>query len=229
MKNAKILATAAVIGALGTGLLGATTSAHGTGPKGVITASILNQTAGSQPIDANDVAGALVTQTGDTLKYTIEVRNEATSDGHNDLQNAKLTVNLPIGVELDGDASKHTITEDLGTIKPGDKATKEYMVRMSSTKDGQSLEGKACFTGDSEEKDSPQKGCDSAFAKVAAPKQDTPAAAVATPTAPQAPASSTAEQLPHTGASEFLAPLAALTSGAVAYVGRIISLKRRQS
>jgi uncharacterized repeat protein (TIGR01451 family) len=227
MKVTTILATASVIGVVGASTLSATALAWH--PKGVITKSVMNQTAGGQLSDANDAKTAVNAKTGDTLKYVVEVRNDGAAGDGNEMHFTKLTDTLPAGVELVSNPATRTINEDLGTIKPGEKVSKEYLVKVTSTKDADLLENKACFTGDSEVKDNPQKGCDVADVTVTVPKVETPAP---TPTpetpAPTAPVTAPAETLPQTGASEFLAPIVAFTSGAAAYVGRLAHIKRRQ-
>ena len=228
MKATKVLAAASVIGVIGASTVSATALAWH--PKGVITKSVMNQTAGGQLSDANDAKTAVSAKTGDTLKYVIEVRNDGQAGDGNQMFFTKLTDTLPAGVELIANPATRELSEDLGTIKPGEKVTKEYLVKVTSTKDGDMLENKACFTGDSEVKDNPQKGCDVADVTVSVPKEETP---TPTPT-PQTPAPTTpaatqpAEDLPKTGASELLAPVAAFTSGAAAYVGRMLHIKRRQ-
>ena len=228
MKATKVLAAASVIGVIGASTVSATALAWH--PKGVITKSVMNQTAGGQLSDANDAKTAVSAKTGDTLKYVIEVRNDGQAGDGNEMHFTKLTDTLPAGVELIANPSTREISEDLGTIKPGEKVTKEYLVKVTSTKDGDMLENKACFTGDSEVKDNPQKGCDVADVTVSVPKEETP---TPTPT-PETPAPTTpaatqpAEDLPKTGASELLAPVVAFTSGAAAYVGRMLHIKRRQ-
>ncbi len=226
MKAVSVLAAAGVTGVLTAASLSATALAWH--PKGVITKSVMNQTTGSALSDANDAASAVSTKPGDVLKYVIEVRNDGTAGDSNDMYYTKLTDKLPAGVQLVSDPSQTEITEDLGTIKAGDKVTKEYLVKVTSAKDGDVIENEACFTGDSQVKDNPQKGCDVADVKVSVPAPTpTPTPTPAPAPAAQTPAQTT-QALPNTGASEFFAPVAAFTSGAVAYAGRLISFKRRQ-
>lgn len=227
MKAVSVLATAGVTGVLTAATVSATALAWH--PKGVITKSVMNQTTGSALSDANNAASAVSAKPGDVLKYVIEVRNDGATGQYNEMHFTKLTDTLPAGVELVSDASKRSITEDLGTIKPGEKVTKEYLVKVTSTKDGDLIENQACFTGDSEVKDNPQKGCDVADVKVTVPPKEEPKPTpTPTPTpTPQTPAP-TPEALPKTGASEFFAPVAAVVSGAGAYAARLVHLKRRQ-
>ncbi|HEU4914048.1 MAG TPA: hypothetical protein VFT16_01390 [Candidatus Saccharimonadales bacterium] len=228
MKKISVLAFAGVTGVLTAATI--STTALAWHPKGVITKSVMNQTTGGALSDANNAGSAVNAKPGDILKYVIEVRNDGSAGKANEMHFTKLTDKLPSGVELVSDPSKREITEDLGVIKPGEKTTKEYLVKVTSAKDGDLIENEACFTGDSEVKDNPQKGCDIADVKVSAPKEDPkpePAPPAAAPT-PQAPAAKTAEALPATGASSLFAPVAAVASGAVAYAGRLVHLKRRQ-
>jgi len=167
-------------------------------PKGSIVKYVTNQTTGSVMSDANGAAAAIAAKPGDILKYTIVVSNngEAASNGMNDMAKTVMTDTLPAGVEPVSGA--RTITENLGTLKPGQKVTKEYTVKVTASKDGV-IENKACFTGDSTANDNPQKGCDVADVKVTVPvvpeqpKPETPAPVQPAPT-PETPA-----QLPDTG------------------------------
>jgi uncharacterized repeat protein (TIGR01451 family) len=227
MKVTKVLALASV-----TGLMAATVGttvfaadALAWHPKGVIKKYVTNQTAGGEQSDADTEATAVAAKPGDTLKYVIEIRNDGTAGKSNEMHFTKLTDSLPAGVELVSDASKRNITEDLGVLKPGDKVTKEYIVKVTSNKDGV-IKNEACFTGDSEVKDNPQKGCDSAIVKVTVPKEEEkPTPTPETPT-PEVKGESTT--LPETGASSIIAPAVALVSGGAAYVGRLMTIKRRQ-
>jgi uncharacterized repeat protein (TIGR01451 family) len=229
MKVTKVLAIASVTGVLvstvGTGVFAADVLAWH--PKGIIKKSVMNQTTGSALSDANDAATAVAAKPGDTLKYVIEVRNDGSTGKSNEMHFTKLTDTLPAGVELVSDPSKRDITEDLGVIKPGEKVTKEYLVKVTVSKDGL-IKNEACFTGDSEVKDNPQKGCDTANVTVTVPPKEEPKPQPKPETPAPQPQVKGAETLPETGASSILAPLAAFGSGAVAYAGRLISLKRRQ-
>ena len=66
-------------------------------------------------------------------------------------------------VEVDNEDSN--ITESLGTLKPGQSVTKEYLVKVTAKTNG-SIKNTACFTGDSEVKDNPKQGCNPAVVKV---------------------------------------------------------------
>lgn len=225
MKFVTVLASASVTGVLTAATVGATAFAWH--PKGVITKSVMNQTTGTALSDANDADTAVAAKPGDVLKYVIEVRNDGATGNSNEMHFTKLTDTLPTGVELVSDASLRVITEDLGTIKPGEKVTKEYVVKVTNdVKDGDVIENKACFTGDSEVKDNPQKGCDVADVKVEVPAP-TPVP-TPTPTPTPTPVEQVTTNLPKTGASEFFAPVMAFTTGAAAYVGRLAHIKRRQ-
>jgi uncharacterized repeat protein (TIGR01451 family) len=235
MKVSKMLAVASV-----TGVLAATaiaSPAFAWHPKGTIKKSVQNQTTGSALSDANGASAAVAAKPGDVLKYVIVVSNtgDTASNNSNDMYYTKLTDTLPAGVELVSDPSKKAISEDLGTVKPGQNVTKEYLVKVTSTKDGDVIENKACFTGDSQVKDNPQQGCDVADVKVTVPKTPEQPKTPETPKAPETPAPTpqpaatpAPEALPSTGASEFFAPVAALTSAGAAYAGRMMVIKRRQ-
>lgn len=236
MKVTKIVALASVTGIVAAGTVSA--SALAWHPKGVITKSVANTTAGGQLSDANNAGSAITAKKGDVLKYVIEIRNDGAAGNSNEMHFTKLTDSLPAGVELVSNPSQRIINEDLGVIKPGQKVTKEYTVKVTADKDGSVIENKACFTGDSEVKDNPQKGCDTANVKVSnppveppkeeeKPQEETPEApAPAAPTTPQVQGAETT--LPETGVSAAFAPIAAFATGAVAYAGRLVSLKRRQ-
>lgn len=232
MKVFKILAIASV-----TGVLAATafaTPALAWHPEGKIKKFVQNQTTGSALSDANDAGSAVAAKPGEILKYVIEVSNSGANGKTNEMHFTKMTDTLPAGIELVSDPGKRQITEELGVIAPGKKVTKEYLVKVISAKDGDVIKNEACFTGDSEVKDNKQDGCDIANVKVSVPKeqpkpeQPKPEAPKETPkqTTPQTLSAST--ELPETGAESFLAPLAAVTSGAAAYAGRMIVVKRRQ-
>ncbi len=148
-----------------------TTSVLAWHPKGQIKKLVQNQTSNSALVDANDAQTAVTAKTGDTLKYVIEVSNVGAADGngYNDMANTVMTDTLPAGVELVSNPSQRTITENLGTLKPGQKVTKEYAVRVTSSKDKDVVTNNACFTGNSTANDNPQNGCDSAVAIVTVP------------------------------------------------------------
>lgn len=233
MKISKVLAVAGVTGVVAASAIAAPALAWH--PKGVIKKYVQNQTTGSALSDANDVA--VDAKPGDTLKYVIEVSNIGNAGKTNEMHFTKMTDTLPAGVELIANPGSRTITEDLGVIEPGKKKTKEYLVKVTSKKDGV-IENKACFTGDSEVKDRPQQGCDVANIKVTVPKEEPkpkpepkpeqPKPEAPKPEAPAPQVQGAATELPVTGGSALIAPLAALTAGAGAYAGRLLVIKRRQ-
>ncbi len=178
-------------------------------PKGVISQSVQNQTTKGILKEANDSAEAVRARSGDMLKYVIEVRNNGSADDTNsEMHAAKLSGTLPSGLELVSDPGKRTISENLGSVQASSKATREYQVKVTSGKEGEVIENKICFTGNSKAKDSPQKGCDVAVVKIDKNRPDS-------------------SPLPSTGASGIFAPLVALTAGSVAYIGRLRVLQRR--
>lgn len=212
-------------------------------PQGAIVKSVQNQTQNGQMSDANDAQNAVSAKPGDLLKYSIVVSNngDANAQGQNDMAKTALTDTLPDGVELVINPSLRTITEDLGTIKPGQKVTKEYVVKVTSDTDGAVLSNKACFTGNSTANDNPQQGCDVAVVKVSNPQ--TPPTTPTTPTTPVTPVTptttttttppatpqvlATSTNLPNTGAGDMLVPAGAVT--AVGYAANMLRLKRRAS
>jgi uncharacterized repeat protein (TIGR01451 family) len=194
-------------------------------PKGIITKYVQNVSASGEKADANDTASAVSAKPGDTLKYTIVVQNngDTASNGNNDMHYVKLTDTLPAGVELVSDASKRTIKEDLGILKPGQKATKEYLVKVTSQVNGDVIKNTACFTGDSEVKDNPQAGCDPAVITVSVPPK-TPEPPKETPKQPEPPKEQPKE-LVNTGPGNFLVPAGIAAS--LGYAGNLLRLKLR--
>lgn len=220
MKRSTTLISAVVTGVAMAGLI--TAPAFAWHPKGVIKKYVQNVTQNSQIADANDAESAVSAKPGDVLKYTIVVENIGAADsrGYNDMANTVMTDTLPAGVVMT-DGSNGSITAALGTIKPGQKVTKEYSVKVTSTKDGDLIENKACFTGNSTANDNPQSGCDVADVKVHVPTP--PATPPTTPTPPVTPP----QVLPNTGVGNLIVP-AGLATG-LGYVGNMLRLKRRAS
>src|SRR6266702_6925413 len=190
-------------------------------PKGVIVKYVENQTAGIAKSDANDTAHAVAAKPGDVLKYTIVISNNGSADnnGYNDMAKTVMTDTLPAGVELVSSPSARTVSESLGLIKPGQSVTKEYLVKVTASKDGV-IENKACFTGNSTANDNPQSGCDVADANVtvpqapSAPEQPT---APQTPTQPQQPAApAPTQELPNTASGAILGGLSGASALGVA-------------
>ena len=222
--------TATTIGLLSTAVITAAVVASPAlawHPQGVITKYVQNVTTGSAMSDANDAAHAVAAKPGDVLKYTIVVGNNGTasSNGMNDMAKTVMTDTLPAGVALT-DGASGAITENIGTVKPGLKVTKEYTVKVTATKSGL-IENKACFTGNSTANDNPQSGCDVADVNVTVPtppvtppQQPTPPVQPQQPVTP-APAPQTPAALPDTaGASPLGEVLGAGTgAGAIGYAG----------
>jgi uncharacterized repeat protein (TIGR01451 family) len=211
MKTLKLLAVSSITGVVLAGSLAA--PAFAWHPEVKITKYVQNQTAGSQMEDANDATSAVATKPGDTIKYTMVIENtaEAHDLNHNDLHYTKLADKLPAGVELVSDAAKREITEDLGVLKPGQKVTKEYLLKVTSTKDGDVILNEACVTGDSQVKDAPRKDCDTAVVKVKVP------------TVPQV----LPKEMPVTGPANIVATAGTITI--LGYLGNLLRLKRRAS
>jgi uncharacterized repeat protein (TIGR01451 family) len=199
-------------------------------PKGKIVKYVQNVTQNSSLEDANSENDAVAAKPGDTLKYIVTISNVGTPDqrGWNDMAKTVLKDTLPAGVELVSDASKHQITEDLGTIKPGKSVSREYLVKVTSDTDGDVITNEACFTGNSTANDNPQNGCDDAVVKVNVPEvpeePETPVTPV-TPETPEAPAPEAPETLPNAGAGNVI--LMAAVVSALGYAGYLAFLKRR--
>jgi len=86
-----------------------------------------------------------------------------------DMAYTVMTDTLPSGVELISNPSQRTITENIGTIVPGDKVTKQYQVKVTDSTDGDVITNQACYTGNSIAKDNAQSGCSTVVVKVRVP------------------------------------------------------------
>ncbi len=219
MKSLKVLALSGITGVVMAGSVTATVFAWH--PQVKITKYVTNVTAAGQMADANDAASAVATKPGDELKYTLVIENPASpsSDGHNDLYFTEVTDTLPAGVALKNDASKREITEDLGILKPGQKVTKEYVLKVTSTKDGDVISNEACVTGNSKVNDAPRQDCDVAVIKLSVP----PVVSESPKTPPQV--LSTSTTLPATGPTNIVVGAGVAT--ALGYLGNLLRLKRR--
>jgi hypothetical protein len=132
-----------------------------------------------------------------------------------------MTDTLPAGVELVSDASTRIISADLGTIKPGQTITKEYVVKVTATQDGL-IQNKACFTGNSLVNDNAQSGCDVADVSVTVPvvppvqpiptPTPTPTPTPVTPTPTPAPVPQAPVALPNTSAIDVAGGLTGLST-----------------
>jgi len=210
-------------------------------PQGKILKTVQDVTTKSAASDANDAAHALSVTQGDILTYTITVSNQETvpgSKGEDEMTNTVLTDTLPAGVQLVSNPGQTTITENLGNIKAKGTVTKSYQVKVTTTTEGE-LVNKACYTsGSNLGSKYNQNGCDVAIVKVSVPKTPpvtppvtppttpTPTTPTPTPTTPTPTTPAEVTSLPNTGASTFLAPIAAVVTAAGAYVGRLTYLKR---
>lgn len=234
MKALKALAIAGTTGVVLAGMV--STPVLAWHPKGEIKKYVENTTTNSARADADTAATAVAAKPGDVLKYTIEIKNAAApaQNEWNDLHFIKLTDTLPAGVQLVSNPAQRTISEDLTMLKPGQKHTKTYLVKVTSDKDKDLIDNKACFTGDSKVKDNKQQGCDTAKVKVTVPPKEEkppvqPPKEEKPPVTPkEEPKVETPETLPVTGAGSLFAPVAALGAGVAGYVGRLVVLKRRQ-
>lgn len=199
------------------------TTAFAWHPKGVIVKKVQNITTNSALADADTSAQAVAAKPGDTLKYVIEVRNDGAADskGYNDMAKTVMTDTLPAGVELVGNPAQRQITENLGLLKPGQKVTKEYTVKVTAKTAG-NIENKACFTGDSTANDNPQSGCNPAVVKVTIPVVPV----TTKPEEPKKPVIETPVELPKTGAAENVFA-ATIALGAMLYaISRYVISKR---
>lgn len=198
-------------------------------PKGVIKKLVQNQTTNSAVTDANTASVAVAAKPGDVLKYVIQVSNNGNPDsrGWNDMTKTVMTDTLPAGVELVSDPAQRTIQVSLGTLKPGQTVTKEYLVKVTATKKGV-IENKACFTGDSAVNDSPQEGCDVANVKVDVPVVPEPPKTPEPPVQPpvSTPPAVLPAELPKTGPANVVGIFAGV-SGLGYALHRIVSRKQR--
>ncbi len=137
-------------------------------PKAEIIKKVQNVTTSSVLSDANTDAASVDSKPGDTLKYVIEISNVGvpSQNGNNDMHYTVLSDTLPVGVELVANPAQREIKENLGVLKPGQKVTKEYLVKVTSQTNGQIITNEACVDGDSEVKDAKQHKCEVAKVKV---------------------------------------------------------------
>lgn len=196
-------------------IVGLTTSALACHPEGAIVKKVQNVTSGSALSDANSAAQAVAAKPGDTLKYVIAITNNgvAKSNGDDDMAKTVLTDTLPTGVSLISSPVERSITETIGTIKPGQTVTKEYLVKVTAATDKSIITNTACYTGNSIVNDNPQKGCDTAVVQVSVPPVVTPPVTTPTPTpvvpvvvtsVDTTPVETAPTELPHTGPAETI-------------------------
>jgi uncharacterized repeat protein (TIGR01451 family) len=224
MKVSKVLLSAGLIGVVSIASLAST--AYAWHPKGTITKKVQNVTAGSELSEADTEGTAVAAKPGDTLKYVITVRNDGAADskGYNDMAKTVMTDTLPSGIELVSNASQRQISENLGTIKPGQSVSKEYLVKVTASTNG-AIKNTACFTGDSTANDNPQEGCNPAVVTVTVP--EIPVTTVPeTPKTPVTPVTQTPAELPHTGIAENVI-LSSFALGLLVYVAYIYVASRR--
>lgn len=205
-------------------------------PVGTISKQVQNVTQKSALVEANTAAEAIAAKPGDTLKYVITVKNSGKYDsrGWNDMHYTKVTDVLPAGVQL----SAGQANADLGHVAAGKTKSYEFTVKVTSTQDNAVICNTAKFTGDSEVRDQPQKGEDTACVKVTVPPKPveptkpTPEVPV-TPEAPTTPVEETPvtteapveevmpAELPQTGAAGAVAQalgLGAVVTASVAFI-----------
>ncbi len=228
MKTTKLLAAAGVSSLIIAGLT--TSTVYAWHPEGKIKKYVQNQTTNSQLVDADTADDAVMAKPGDTLRYVIEVKNVAgpAEKEYNDLYYTTVTDNLPEGVELVSDPAKRTLTADLGRIKPGEKKSVEYIVKVTSTKDGDLIDNKACFKGDSKVHDNKQQGCDTAKTKVevpVVPPVEEPKQPEAPKETPKEEAPAPAATLPETGAGNIVLP--AILASVIGYAAYFFFVSRR--
>lgn len=169
MKRLRLIAASGLMGTITALCVSGTAFAWH--PHGQITKTVQDITANSQTSSATSADSALTVAPGDTLLYTVTVSNIASpADNHdNDMAYTVMTDTLPSGVELISNPSQRTITENIGTIVPGDKVTKQYQVKVTDSTDGDVITNQACYTGNSIAKDNAQSGCSTVVVKVRVP------------------------------------------------------------
>jgi uncharacterized repeat protein (TIGR01451 family) len=217
MKKVTLFASATVVSTLvATAIAAPAFACH---PVGSIIKEVQDQTTGSKLVDANTVASALGVNSGDTLVYSITVKNSgaAAGDGDDDMSDVVLTDTLPGGVQMVSDPSQTAISENLGTITPGKSVTRTYTVKVTSTTNGAVNSNTACFTGKSNDNSNNQEGCDTAVVTVKVP----------TPTPAPTPTPTPATTLPDTGSTALSASLIGISSIALGYALNTLRLKFR--
>lgn len=202
-------------------------------PVGSIIKVVQDQTTGSDMVDANTESSTLSVNSGDTLVYSITVKNSGAyeNNGDDDMSNVTLTDTLPSGIQLISNPSQTAVNENLGTIKPGNSITKTYAVKVTDTMNGATITNTACYTGKSANNQDDQQGCDTAVVKVkiltpaptAQPKQ-TPTPTPTTPTTPTAPTT-----LPDTGSTALSATLFIAGAAFVGYMMNVLRIMLRSN
>ena len=201
MKVSKLALAAGVSTAIA--LASLTNTAFAWHPKGAIVKKVQNLTANTALSDADTAATAVAAKPGDILKYVIEIKNDGQPDskGWNDMAKTVMTDTLPAGIELASAPLQRQITENLGLIKPGQKVTKEYLVKVTAS-NNDTITNTACFTGDSTANDNPQKGCNPAVVKVTVPETPSVPEIPETPQVPGITTPAMPTELPKTGLGE---------------------------
>lgn len=161
---------------LGTALaLGFSSTALAWHPQGTITKTVQDVTTNSAVSAATSASTALTVSSGDTLSYSVVIANGAApaANHDNDMASTVMTDTLPAGTELISNPAQRQITENIGTILPGNKVTKTYSVKVTSVTEGTVITNTACFTGNSVVNDNPQQGCSTVVVKVHVPPTPT--------------------------------------------------------
>jgi len=173
-------------------------------PQGAITKQVQNITEGGALQSAHSATQAVAAKPGDTLKYVVTIANNGApkANGDDDMTKTVMTDTLPVGVSLISNPGERSIVENIGTIKPGQSVSKEYLVTVTNSTDS-TITNTACYTGVSINNDNAQHGCDTAVVTVTVPVVTPPVATppVTTPSTPVSPTPTTAlpVELPHTG------------------------------
>lgn len=221
MKSNTILLSAAIVSIVAIATV--STTAFAWHPEGKIIKKVQNVTTSSALSDADDKNSAVATKPGDELRYVIEVKNVAkpADKNYNDMVKTIVTDELPAGVELVSNPAQRKFTADLGRLKPGESKTTEFKVRVTAAK-ADYITNTACFTGDTEVNDNPQKGCNPAIIKVAIPVVPVTVKSEE----PKKPVVETPVELPKTGAAENVFA-ATIALGAMLYaISRYVISKR---
>lgn len=182
-------------------------------PEVDIIKKVQNVTANSVLADANTNTAAVATKPGDTLKYVIEISNPAkpADNKYNDLVKVVMTDELPAGVELVSNPAQRKITESIARLVPGQKVTKEYLVKVTSKTDGAFINNNVCVDGNSEVNDAYRKDCDNAIVKVKVPEEPKKPEE---PKTPETPKQETPAALPATGPEAFAVTGLGITAAA---------------
>lgn len=134
-----------------------------------ITNTVQNLTLGGPPVDANTSALASNARVGDSLQYSISVTNTSPKGifGGNELTGVKVTDGIQQGVEYSANPAAKTVSIDYGTIPAGTSITRKFEVKVLASASSTVMQNMACYTTTAQFFKASDKGCDTAFTRVA--------------------------------------------------------------